>query len=188
LADEVRDLVRRCLAGDQMAMLALVERYQGQVFGLCYRMLGQRQDAEDMAQETFARALKSLTHWDQSREFLPWLLAIAGNRCRSHLAQRMRRPTSTPLVEQLADHRPDDEPARHLAEELRRALVRLRSEYRQAFLLFHQQQLSYAEIGAALDCPLGTVKTWVHRARREVIETLRRRGVIGETAHALPRA
>jgi RNA polymerase sigma-70 factor (ECF subfamily) len=98
----------------------------------------------------------------------------------------MRRPTSTPLVEQLADHRPDDEPARHLAEELRRALARLRSEYRQAFLLFHQQQLSYAEIGAALDCPLGTVKTWVHRARREVIEALRRRGVIGETAHALP--
>jgi RNA polymerase sigma-70 factor (ECF subfamily) len=171
-----------------MAMLALVERYQGQVFGLCYRMLGQRQDAEDMAQETFARALKSLAQWDADREFLPWLLAIAGNRCRSHLAQRMRRPTSTPLVEQLPDHRPDDEPARHLAEELRRALGRLRSEYRQAFLLFHQQQLSYAEIGAALECPLGTVKTWVHRARREVIEALRRRGVIGETAHALPRA
>jgi len=188
LADEVRDLVRRCQAGDQMAMLALVERFQGQVFGLCYRMLGQRQDAEDMAQETFARALKRLAQWDASLEFLPWLLAIAGNRCRSHLAQRMRRPTSTPLVEQLPDHRPDDEPARHLAEELRRALGRLRSEYRQAFLLFHQQQLSYAEIGAALDCPLGTVKTWVHRARREVIEALRHRGVIGETAHALPRA
>lgn len=187
MADEVRDLVRGCLAGDQMAMLALVERYQGQVFGLCYRMLGQRQDAEDMAQETFARALKSIAQWDAGREFLPWLLAIAGNRCRSHLAQRMRRPASTPLVEQLPDHRPDDEPARHLAEELRRALARLRSEYRQAFLLFHQQQLSYAEIGAALDCPLGTVKTWVHRARREVIEALRHRGVIEETAHALPR-
>jgi len=171
-----------------MAMLTLVERYQHQVFGLCYRMLGHRQDAEDMAQETFARALKSLTHWDPSREFSPWLLAIAGNRCRSHLAQRKRRPASTPLVEQLADHRPDDEPARHLAEELRKALARLRTEYRQAFLLFHQQQLSYAQIGAALDCPLGTVKTWVHRARRELVQLLRRRGAIGETAHALPPA
>src|SRR5438132_14091434 len=83
LADEVRALVQRSLAGDQIAMLALVDRYQGQVFGLCHRMLGQRQDAEDMAQETFVRALRSLSQWDQEREFLPWLLAIAGNRCRT---------------------------------------------------------------------------------------------------------
>ena len=51
-------------------------------------------------------------------------------------------------------------------------------EYRQAFALFHEQELSYAEIGAALDCPVGTVKTWVHRARRELIERLRERGVV----------
>ena len=52
----MRALIQRCLAGDQTAMLALVDCYQGQVFGLCYRMLGQRQDAEDMAQETFVCA------------------------------------------------------------------------------------------------------------------------------------
>ena len=185
MADEVRELVQRSLAGDQSAMLALVNRFQGQVFGLCYRMLGQRQDAEDMAQETFARAFGSLRRWDADREFLPWLLAIAGNRCRSLLAKRMRRPHSTPLVEQLEDREPDGEPARQLAEELRRAMTKLRSEYRQAFLLFHERELSYAEIGAALDCPLGTVKTWVHRARRELIAALRKRGVMAEVSHAM---
>ena len=101
MVDEIRSLVQQCLAGDQRAMLALVERFEGAVYGLCYRMLGQRQDAEDMAQETFVRALRSLSHWDQEREFLPWLLAIAGNRCRTCLSQRMRRPASTPLVDQL---------------------------------------------------------------------------------------
>jgi len=131
------------------------------------------------------RALRSLSHWDQEREFLPWLLAIAGNRCRTCLSQRMRRPASTPLVEQLPDRRPHSEPARQLAEELRRALAKVRTEYRQAFLLFHEQELSYAEIAAALDCPLGTVKTWVHRARREVIEIMGKRGVFREVPHAL---
>jgi RNA polymerase sigma factor (sigma-70 family) len=185
-ADDLRNLVQRCLAGDQVAMLALVNHYQGQVFGLCYRMLGQRQDAEDMAQETFVRALRSLSNWDQEREFLPWLLAIAGNRCRTCLAQRMRRPPSTPTVEHLPDRQPAADGARHLAEELDRALEQIRPEYRQAFLLFHEQELNYTDIAAALDCPLGTVKTWVHRARQGVIELMQRRGVFTKVSHELP--
>jgi RNA polymerase sigma-70 factor, ECF subfamily len=97
----------------------------------------------------------------------------------------MRRPASTPLVEQLPDREPDAGPARQLAEELNLALEELRPEYRDAFVLFHEQELSYAEIGAALSCPLGTVKTWVHRARRELIAALKNRGVFGEASHAL---
>jgi RNA polymerase sigma-70 factor, ECF subfamily len=187
LLDEVRMLVRQSLAGDQTAMLALVECYQGQVYGLCYRMLGHRQDAEDVAQETFVRAFRSLSSWDKGREFLPWLLAIAGNRCRTWLSQRMRRPKAVSLEEPVADRAERPERARHLAEELKVALSQVREEYRKAFLLFHEQELSYAEISAALDCPLGTVKTWVHRARREIIETLRAREAIGEVSHAMPR-
>jgi RNA polymerase sigma-70 factor (ECF subfamily) len=173
-------LVKRCLAGDQSAMLALVERFQGQVFGLCYRMLGQRQDAEDAAQETFVRVLKNLHRWDQGRDFVPWLLAIAGNRCRTALAVRRRRPIAEPSVELLADDAPDERPAQHLAEEVHLALAELRPEYRQAFVLFHEQELSYAEIAAAMQAPLGTIKTWVHRARREMIDYLRRRGALPE--------
>jgi RNA polymerase sigma-70 factor (ECF subfamily) len=90
-------------------------------------------------------------------------------------------------VEPLPDRLPNGEAARHLAEELQRAMGRLREEYRVAFLLFHQQELSYAEIGAALGCPLGTVKTWVHRARRELIEMLRKRGAVGEVSYAVRR-
>lgn len=175
---DLQTLVGRCMAGDQGAMLALVERFRGQVFGLCFRMLGQRQDAEDAAQETFVRLLKNLRQWDPSRPFEPWLLAIAGNRCRTALAARKRRPVAEPTVEWVADDAPDQRAADHLAEEVQLALFQVREEYRQAFVLFHEQELSYAEIAAAMDVPLGTVKTWVHRARRELIEQLRQRGAI----------
>src|SRR5262249_37559424 len=170
----------RCLGGDQAAMLALVERFRGQVFGLCYRMLGQRQDAEDAAQETFVRVLKNLHRWDQARDFQPWLLAIAGNRCRTALAARRRRPAADSSVELVADDAPDERPAQQLAEEVQLALARLRPEYREAFVLFHEHELSYAEIGQTMGVPLGTIKTWVHRARHELIDHLRRRGAIPE--------
>jgi RNA polymerase sigma-70 factor (ECF subfamily) len=187
LSDNVRELVERCLNGDQSAMVELVDNYRGQVFGLCYRMLRHRQDAEDVTQESFVRVLRSLRTWDQQREFLPWLLAIAGNRCRTLLAVRMRRPTVTSLVDHLSDKALELIEARNLAEEVERALSTLRVEYRQAFLLFHQHELSYAQISATLDCPLGTVKTWVHRARRELIVQLKDRGVVQELRHAVRR-
>lgn len=180
--DEFRSLVDRCIAGDQAAMIALVERFRGQVFGLCYRMLGQRQDAEDAAQETFVRVLRNLHRWDPLRDFEPWLLAIAGNRCRTALAMRKRRPAGEALPEQVPDRAPDERAAEHLGEEMMLALAKVREEYRRAFLLFHEQHLSYEEIADVLAVPLGTVKTWVHRARRELVEQLRRRGVVHENA------
>jgi RNA polymerase sigma-70 factor (ECF subfamily) len=187
VSEEVLELVDRCLRGDQAAMLALVDMYRGPVFGLCYRMLRHRQDAEDVAQECFVRALRSLPKWDRQREFLPWLLAIAGNRCRTLLSMRTRHPTASSLVEHLGDDEDQLNEARNLAEEVELALGTLRPEYRQAFVLFHQHELSYAQIGETLSCPLGTVKTWVHRARRELIARLTERGVIQESRHAVRR-
>ncbi len=187
MSDDVRELVDRCLRGDQSAMLQLVDTYRGQVFGLCYRMLRHRQDAEDVTQESFVRALKSLHRWDSEREFLPWLLAIAGNRCRTLLSTRKRQPAATSLVEQVSDKTLEHAAAKNLAEEVELALETLREEYRQAFLLFHQHELSYQEISEALDCPLGTVKTWVHRARRELIARLAQRGVVQELKNEVRR-
>lgn len=184
---EVRELVARCLDGDEAAVAELVNRFRGPVFGLCYRMLGHRQDAEDVTQESFVRAIRSLSRWDKERAFKPWLLAIAGNRCRSLLATRARRPHSLAELEHVPDKRPDLQPARNLAEEIELALDQLREEYRQAFLLFHGQQLSYAEIAEVLNCPVGTVKTWVHRARRELADRLHQRGVVQELPNALRR-
>jgi len=187
LPDDVRELVGRSLAGDQSAMAALVDQFRGQVFGLCYRMLGHRQDAEDMAQESFVRALRSLANFDTRREFTPWLLAIAGNRCRSLLSKRGRRAIATDELDKVADPAPDGQAASNLAEEIELALRELRPEYRQSFVLFHEQHMSYAEIAETLACPVGTVKTWVHRARRELADHMLRRGVVEELPNALRR-
>lgn len=182
MSEPVVELVDACLAGDERAAAGIVQRFRGRVFGLCLRMVGHRQDAEDMAQETFARALKSLRRWDRKRPFEPWLLAIAANRCRTLLARRSRRPVATDLVDQVAEHRSDLSAARQLAEEVQQALAELRAEYREAFCLFHEQHLSYEEIAQTCDRPLGTVKTWIHRARREIADYLLERGLVEECA------
>ena len=149
-------------------------------------MLGQRQDAEDAAQETFVRVLRSLPAWDRSREFEPWLLAIAGNRCRTMLAARKRIPT-TGLVgeDQLIDRTTDGSSLRSLREEVQLALLRLRPEYREAFILFHENELSYDQIAEAIRRPLGTVKTWIHKARQQLMAQLRQREVVGGRGHAM---
>lgn len=184
--NELRRLIQRCLAGEASAQRELVRRFEGGVFGLCFRMLGHRHDAEDVAQESLIRMLRSLHTWDATRDFEPWLLAITGNRCRTALANRKRKKTAEELPEQLPDRTPEQQDADQLAEELNGALANVREEYRQAFVLFHENELSYAEIAELMQVPLGTVKTWVHRARREIIDQLRKRGVLSEAKHELP--
>jgi RNA polymerase sigma-70 factor (ECF subfamily) len=175
-----RDLILCCLAGDEAAVVELVDLYRDRVFRFCYRMLGQHQDAEDAAQETFVRVFRSLAAWDRDREFEPWLLAIAGNRCRTMLAARKRIPT-TGLVaeEQLIDRRPDGALLRSLREEVQLALLGLRPEHREAFVMFHENGLSYDQIADAIRRPLGTVKTWIHKARQQLMAQLRQRDVVG---------
>ena len=186
MSGEIRQLVTRCLTGDQQSIRELVERFRGPVFGFCYRMLGQRQDAEDVAQETFVRVLRNLQRWDPARRFEPWLLTIAGNRCRTALRRRMRRPAGG-LVEErvICERQTQWQSAQLLSEEVARAMGQLRYEHREAFVLFHEQQLTYAEIAEVLECPVGTVRTWIHRARRELIEQLRQREVLEEARHAV---
>jgi RNA polymerase sigma-70 factor (ECF subfamily) len=184
VADDDRALVERCKSGDEASMRRLVERFQGSVFGLCYRMLGHREDAEDVAQDVFVRTFRSLHTWDSSRPFRPWLLTIAANRCRTALVKRNRRPQATEFVnnEATLDHHEDSEA---LGEELQLALEQLREEYRMCIILFHQQELSLTEVSEILDRPPGTVKTWLHRARRELAEFLQRRGVVPDARYEL---
>jgi RNA polymerase sigma factor (sigma-70 family) len=109
----------------------------------------------------------------------PWLLEIAANRCRTALARRARRPPIAPpeSIEDRADPRPALNDPDDLAGELERGLRELRPEYRLVFVLFHEQNLSYEEIAEAISRPVGTVKTWLHRARAQLAEGLSRRGV-----------
>ncbi len=180
MSAELKQLVNRCLNDDPAAILHLWNRFGDKVFGLCYRMLGQWQDAEDAAQETFVRVTRHLSSWDSRRAFEPWLLTIAANRCRSVLARRGRRPTWEMLLDDgPADRSSTQEQARkQLAEEVDLVLSGMRREWAEAFRLFHEEELSYDEIARRLDCPLGTVKTWVHRARGELIRQLRSRAAI----------
>jgi RNA polymerase sigma-70 factor (ECF subfamily) len=172
-----RALVEALRLGDPRAPRLLVERFQTVVFALCLRMLRHRHDAEDVMQETFVRALRGVSGFDGRRPLRPWLLGIAANRCRTALGYRSRRPIAVETVEDRADHRPGLTDPDDLSGELERALGRLRPEYRLVFVLFHEQGLPYEEISQAVDRPIGTVKTWLHRARAEMAEHLSRRGV-----------
>ena len=172
-------LVRGCLRGDAEAVRRLVGRFQSDVYGLCVRLLHHRHDAEDVAQEVFLRVFRSLEGWDSSRPLKPWIMGIAVNRCRTWLAQRTRRPELVDYLQDVAIARaPDD--STELLTEIHAALADLRIEYRTVFVLFHEQGHPYEDIAQALKRPVGTIKTWLHRARLEILDRLRRRGMVPE--------
>ena len=171
------DILRRCLAGDELAYRELVERYQRQVFSLARRMVGSAEDAEDLTQETFVRMFKALERYDPSRPFSAWLFTIATRLCIDHLRRRRVRPISMVQREpggdeeytlEIEDRGPrPDEQAVHAEEEgrVQDLIDSLPHHYRIVVLLRHQQDLSYEEIAEALHLPLGTVKARIHRAR-----------------------
>lgn len=172
-----RALVAALRRGDPSAPAVFVERYQGVVYGLCLRMMGHRQDAEDVTQETFLRAFRGMGGFDVDRPLRPWLLGIAANRCRTALTSRSRRPAVVDAIVDQPDMRRNSDDPNDLAAELELALRRLRPDYQLVFSMFHDQGLPYDEIAQALKRPIGTVRIWLHRARQELAEHLARRGV-----------
>jgi len=171
-------LAQQIRQNDESAFAKLVGRHQPLVFKVCLRILGHRQDAEDATQETFSRVARYLHRWDSRRPFEPWLIAIAGNRCRSFLATKRAHHPLSPAIEPVSDDAGAEQAAEVLREEVHLALSQIPHCQRWAFELFHEQSLSYAEIAQQLNCPLGTVKTWVHRARGSIIQQLQQRDVV----------
>lgn len=171
-------LVQQFRENDDTAFSKLVRRHYSLVFRVCLKILGHRQDAEDVTQETFSRFAKHVDQWDVRRPLEPWLVTIAGNRSKTFLARRRAHQSLTNVLEPITDEAYAVRKADGLREELELALATVPAQQRLAFGLFHEQGMSYVQISAEMDCPVGTVKTWVHRARSRVVRILRQREVI----------
>jgi len=180
------ELAQRCLMGDAGALHEFVEVYRPPVFALCFRMLRHHQDAEDTTQESLVRALRYLGSWDSSQPLTPWVMKIAANRCRTHLGKRTQRPVTSAEIQEQASSPAVDHAS--LAEELQLALDVLVEHQRQCFCLFYELQLSISEIAQAMDVPEGTVKTWLHRSRKQLAQRLRERGITPSQRTSLPHA
>lgn len=176
---------RAATRGDKQAFGRLVDLHKRAVFGLCLRLLRDPEDARDAAQEAFARAFGALGSYDLAQPFTPWLFRIARNHCLDVLrrripdAQRLELdadPAGDAAPQELADPaatRGDDAiERRELAGALERAVGALPPNYREVVHLFHVEHLSYKEIAATLDVPIGTVMTWLHRARARLKDAL----------------
>jgi RNA polymerase sigma-70 factor (ECF subfamily) len=168
-----RDLIQRARRGDAEAFGELVIRHQTGVFNVCYRILHERLEAEDMTQETFLRARARLHTFDEERLFGPWIRRVAANVCLNHLPSQKR---TAPLDEERdADesHRPERRvEAKERSEQIRSALASLPAHYRVVIELRHYQELSYDEIAAELQIPLSDVKSHLFRARKLLAEKL----------------
>ncbi|MBN1147838.1 MAG: sigma-70 family RNA polymerase sigma factor [Anaerolineales bacterium] len=161
--------------GDPQAFTSLVETYQRPVYNLCYRMLGNAQDAEDAAQETFLRAYKSMRRYDASRSFSTWLLSIAAHYCIDQIRRRRMQLVSVedlPMPD-LPDPAPGIETKLSRKEEQRRvraALETLEPVDRAAVVMYYWYDFSYQEIGQALSLTVSAVKSRLHRARRAMAQ------------------
>jgi RNA polymerase sigma-70 factor, ECF subfamily len=178
-----RQLVRRAQSGETAAFEALVRRHERRIFTFAYRMVGERTEAEDMAQEVFLKAYRGLHGFRGASRFSTWLHAIAAHHCASYLSARKRRrerETPPPNVagrcdgnaaaswDGMRDAAPGPDAAlegRDLRQRLETALAELSTEHRLVVVLRDVQGLSYEEIAATLAIEMGTVRSRLHRAR-----------------------
>jgi RNA polymerase sigma factor (sigma-70 family) len=182
------ELIQRALTGDQVAYGQLLEAYRRQVLALVWRMVSNREEAKDLAQEAFIRAFKSLHTFDTSRSFPAWLFRITTNLCVDYY-RRKKLDTVSMTVDGDSEREertidlesPDIGPeeryeGRESAERLEKMIKSLPAPYRIVILLRHQSDLSYEEIAEALNLPIGTVKARIHRAHKMLREKIERWG------------
>lgn len=178
---EVVTLARK---GIEAAYRELVRRYERPVFSLIFRMVRNRELAEDLSQETFIKVLNALDSYRPEYKFSSWVFKIANNAAIDHLRRRELDTLSlegsphaeTPqMVEATAlqigergETQLEEVENKELGGEIERAIAKLRPEYRTCILLRHVEGRAYEEIAEILNLPLGTVKTYIHRARNEL--------------------
>lgn len=166
--------IREAQRGEMGAFGLLVRNYQKKAYAIAYGFVGNREDALEMAQESFARAYKALGRFDATMPFYPWLYRIIKNTCLNHLKRRKRRGETSldGLLEAGFDAAADGHGPDGHAElgDLRAAIVRglegLSEEHREIITLRHLHEMSYLEIAECLGIPKGTVMSRLHAARR----------------------
>ena len=184
-----KDLIEKAQKMDVQAFEQLVEKYQKKVFNIAFSMLNNMDDASDISQEVFIKAFKSIKHYKQNSSFSTWLYRITVNTCLDELRKRKNKSNvfsidqvihleSGEVTRQLEDDRPT--PDSMVENNELRALVRdsisqLSDELKEVIILRDINGLSYDDIADMLDCPLGTVKSRINRARNALKEILKRK-------------
>jgi RNA polymerase sigma-70 factor, ECF subfamily len=171
VADSEAQWLAKAVQGDSMAFTTLVETYQRPVYNLCYRMLGNAEDAEDAAQETFLRAYKSLRRYDPVRPFATWLLSIAAHYCIDQLRRKDLAVTSiddlaVPDVPELAPDMDSRLSRKQEQQKVRAVLETLDPTDRAAVVMYYWYDYSYDEICQELGLSMSAVKSRLHRARK----------------------
>ena len=182
------DVVLLAQQGREAAFRELLRRYERPVFSLVFRMVRDRDTAEDLAQESFIKVLNNIDRYRPEFKFSSWLFKIANNVAIDHLRKRTvdtvslegsRYATTTAEAESSAipvaskdQSALEEMESKELGGAIEKAVASLRPEYRACILLRHVEDRSYEEIAATLDLPLGTVKTYIHRARHELRKAL----------------
>jgi len=183
-----QEVVLRARSGQEAAYRELIRRYERPVFALVFRMVRDRELAEDLSQETFVKALNAIESYRPEFKFSSWIFKIANNAAIDHLRRRELDTLSldgsphaeTPEAMQataLQIGARQETPletveAKELGGAIEAAIGSLRPEYRSCILLRHVEGRAYEEIAEILNLPLGTVKTYIHRARNELRQTL----------------
>ncbi len=192
--EQEREIVQRVLSGDTEAFETLVLEHQNKVYSLALRMVGNEEDARDMAQEAFIRAFNSLTGFRGDSKFSVWLYRLTSNICIDFLRSRAKKYTVSmtwtddegeetgELEVPDETYSPEAQLDRSLIREsVRRGLDTLSPQYREILLLREINGLSYEEIGRVLGIEEGTVKSRIFRARKKLCDFLLREGNIPET-------
>ena len=179
------ELVTKAKAGDGKAYDALVMLYKDAVYGVVFRMVRNKQEAEDLTQETFIKAYNSIYSFNETYAFSTWLFKIATNTCidffrkrklRTHSMDQTIRYKDDEIKTEYADtERTADKDllAREKTKLIKQAIESLPEKYKTAIKLRHHEEMSYEDIAQLLDLPLGTVKARIFRAREMLKKTLR---------------
>src|SRR3954464_9790366 len=181
----IKKRINQVLKGDQNAFGEIVELYKDKVFQICFRMLGNRHEAEDLAQEAFVRAFVNIQSFNIQMKFSTWLYRIATNLCIDrlrkkkpdyHLDAEVAGTEGLNMYSQIAaDIRMPEEEVEslELQECIQAAITKLPEKYRSVIVLKYIEELSLKEISEILDLPVGTVKTRIHRGREALRKQLR---------------